>query len=147
MDTKELEKLFELKEKGIITEEQFNEKKKQILGFESDIESDIVDIPQLPKQGERLFNADYDKIFNSAQNVIKELNYTISNSNKNKGIIMFDTPQTWLSYGQTMLIQILKSKQSISVSIFGKCIAFQVFDWGEKKKITNKIFDYIEKNL
>lgn len=27
MDTQELEKLFELKEKGIITEEQFNEKK------------------------------------------------------------------------------------------------------------------------
>ncbi len=31
MDTKELEKLFELKQKGIITEEQFNEKKKQLL--------------------------------------------------------------------------------------------------------------------
>lgn len=31
MDTQELEKLFELKEKGIITEEQFNEKKKQLL--------------------------------------------------------------------------------------------------------------------
>lgn len=30
MDTQELEKLFELKEKGIITEEQFNEKKKQL---------------------------------------------------------------------------------------------------------------------
>lgn len=27
MDTQELEKLFELKEKGIITEEQFNEKR------------------------------------------------------------------------------------------------------------------------
>lgn len=90
MDTQELEKLFELKEKGIITEEQFNEKKKQLLN----IESDVIDIPQLPKQGERLFNADYDKIFNSAQNAIKEFDYTISNSNKNKGIIMFDTPKT-----------------------------------------------------
>lgn len=90
MDTQELEKLFELKEKGIITEEQFNEKKKQLLN----IESDVIDIPQLPKQGESLFNADYDKIFNSAQNAIKEFDYTISNSNKNKGIIMFDTPKT-----------------------------------------------------
>ena len=143
MDTQELEKLFELKEKGIITEEQFNEKKKQLLN----IESDVIDIPQLPKQGERLFNADYDKIFNSAQNAIKEFDYTISNSNKNKGIIMFDTPKTWLSYGQIMLIQISKSKQSTSVSIFGKCISFQAFDWGEKKKITNKIFNYIENNL
>ena len=113
MDTQELEKLFELKEKGIITEEQFNEKKKQLLN----IESDVIDIPQLPKQGERLFNADYDKT------------------------------KTWLSYGQTMLIQISKSKQSTSVSIFGKCISFQAFDWGEKKKITNKIFNYIENNL
>ena len=31
MDTKELEKLFELKEKGIITEEEFNQKKKDFL--------------------------------------------------------------------------------------------------------------------
>lgn len=46
-----------------------------------------------------------------------------------------------------MLIQISKSKQSTSVSIFGKCISFQAFDWGEKKKITNKIFNYIENNL
>ena len=143
MDTQELEKLFELKEKGIITEEQFNEKKKQLLN----IESDVIDIPQLPKQGERLFNADYDKIFNSAQNAIKEFDYTISNSNKNKGIIMFDTTKTWLSYGQTMLIQISKSKQSTSVSIFGKCISFHDFDWGEKNNITNKIFNYIENNL
>lgn len=37
MDTQELEKLFELKEKGIITEEQFNEKKKQLLNIESDV--------------------------------------------------------------------------------------------------------------
>ena len=34
MDTQELEKLFELKEKGIITD---NEKKKQLLNIESDI--------------------------------------------------------------------------------------------------------------
>ena len=40
MDTQELEKLFELKEKGIITD---NEKKKQLLN----IESDIMDIPCL----------------------------------------------------------------------------------------------------
>ena len=32
-DAEQLEKLAELKEKGIITEEEFNQKKKQILGI------------------------------------------------------------------------------------------------------------------
>lgn len=149
MNIEELEKLAQLKEKGIITEDEFNQKKAELLNIETSSPENTVKMLNLKQCAEESFDTKIGigKIYDSAVNAINYLGYKIEESSKKQGVITFETPKTLCSYGQVIQIIISKSTENIVVSITGKCLSFQIYDWGERKRIAKKILNYIKQNI
>lgn len=95
------------------------------------------------------FNHSADKTFKACLSSIATLGYSVSNSQKDSGIIAFETGRSmWTWKGQKLtctVIELTDTKTDVIIS--GVMAGFQVTDWGEAEKIANKVLKQIESTL
>ena len=95
------------------------------------------------------FNYSAERIFRACLSSIATLGYSVSNSQRDSGIIAFETGRSiWTWKGQKLtctIIEITEEKTDVIVS--GIMAGFQVTDWGEAEKIANKVLKQIQSTL
>lgn len=88
-----------------------------------------------------------ERIFATALQVVRALNYKIDNLDKANGLLTFKTQMSWKSWaGQEMSILIIdKGNGTCTVDIMGSRrssgVFPQAYDWGEAGGIANKVFN------
>lgn len=102
MDTEKLEKLFELKEKGIITEEEFKKQKEEIL-FNSQNNSNMNNQPKEKKQSVFLWQAFFLGLLGIHNFYIGQLGFALTKL----GIFLVKITLTTISGGDLMASTIL----------------------------------------
>jgi hypothetical protein len=95
------------------------------------------------------FNHSADKTFKACLSAIATLGYSVSNSQKDSGIIAFETGRSmWTWKGQKLTCTIIELSETKSdVIISGVMAGFQITDWGEAEKIANKVLKQVQSTL
>ncbi len=95
------------------------------------------------------FNHAKDKVFNSCLSSIATLGYSISNSQKDSGIISFETGRSMFTWkGQKLTCTIIEMEPNkTDLIISGVSAGVQLTDWGEAEKIANKVVGQIRSTL
>lgn len=95
------------------------------------------------------FNHSADKTFKGCLSAIATLGYSVSNSQKDSGIIAFETGRSiWTWKGQKLTCTIIEiSDNETEVIVSGVMAGFQLTDWGEAEKIAKKVLKQVQANL
>ncbi|HEY5463387.1 MAG TPA: hypothetical protein VIJ95_09025 [Hanamia sp.] len=95
------------------------------------------------------FNHSADKTFKTCLTSIATLGYSVSNSQKDSGIIAFETGRSLFTWkGQKLTCTIIEiSDYKTDVIISGVMAGFQITDWGEAQKIANKVLKHVHATL
>ena len=95
------------------------------------------------------FNHSVDKTFKACLSVIATLGYSVLNSQKDSGIIAFETGRSMMTWkGQKLtctVIEIDDTKTDLIIS--GVTAGFQLTDWGEAGKIARKVIAQLQSTL
>ena len=101
----------------------------------------------------KVYPKSLDQIFPLAQKSIRDLGYKIDLIDKVNGLLNFKTGMSWKSWaGQEMSIMIIDNGDGTSeISVTGQRnqsgVVIQVYDWGELKGITKKVFEKLDQHL
>lgn len=95
------------------------------------------------------FDYSIDKIFKACLSAIATLGYSVSNSQKDSGIIAFETGRSiWTWNGQKLTCTIIElSENQTEVIISGVMAGFQFTDWGEAEKIAKKVLKQVQSSF
>ena len=95
------------------------------------------------------FNHSADRTFKSCLSAIATLGYSVSNSQKDSGIIAFETGRSmWTWKGQKLtctIIELTETKTDVIIS--GVSAGIQLSDWGEAEKIAKKVLAQVQTTL
>lgn len=92
-----------------------------------------------------IFEHTPEKTYKACLSGIATLGYRISNSQKDCGIISFETGVSLWSLGQKLtctIIELSNNQTEVIISAIPKGI--QIYDWGESKTISKKVLRQID---
>jgi len=98
------------------------------------------------KIGHELYREPFEKVFEQAQNALRDVGFKIKNVNLDQGVIEVSTGVSWRSWGEKIVINIRKTQEGTSVEIESKLKA-QLVDWGKSSENIVKFFAALNKRL
>ena len=85
-------------------------------------------------------NQPIDKVFTTILSIIASKGYVITSSQKEGGLISFNTPRTIKTWGYNFNCTLIeKDANNTEVYLAGELKRYAITDWGEGDKIANNI--------
>lgn len=93
---------------------------------------------------EQVFNLKYKDVFKKAIKAVKALGFIIQYQNMSEYVITTETPKTFRSWGEIVVIKFKKIDSNKTIVIVSSQTIAQLFSYGKNKQNEKKIFKEIE---